>query len=100
MRVETEIPKTEIYSNGNFFPLSLLIACSISISREKMGEASSGDFLTMVIDPVGHDEAHSPQPMHFSLLMTERSLSIFMACTLHRSTQVKQELQVSSSFSA
>lgn len=80
--------------------VSLLIACSISVSREKMGEASAGDLVTMVIDPVGHVEAHSPQPMHFSLFMTVRSLSIFMACTLHLSTQVKQELQVSSFFSA
>jgi len=82
-------------------PFSFPIACSSSTSRGKMGGASAADFLTMVIEPVGHEEAHSPQPMHFSLLMTVASFpSAVMACTLHRSTQVKQSLQVSSFFSA
>jgi len=91
----------QIYSKGNVFPNSLLIAFNISDWVAKIGEASSGDLLTMVIDPVGHVEAHSPQPMHFSRLMTVASFpSAVMAYTLQRSMQVKQSLQVSSSFTA
>jgi hypothetical protein len=77
------------------------MACISSVSRAKIGGASAADFLTMVIEPVGQVEAHSPQPMHLSLLMTVASFpSAVMACTLHRSMQVKQSLQVSSFFSA
>jgi hypothetical protein len=65
-----------------------------------MAEASSGVLLTMEIDPVGHVDTQSPQPMHFFLSMMVRSFSIRMAFTWHRSTQVPQVVQVSSSFVA
>jgi len=77
------------------------MAFNSSDSRAKIGGASVGDLATIVIDPVGQVEAHSPQPMHFSRLMTVASFpSAVMACTLQRSMQVKQSLQVSSSFTA
>src|SRR4030042_1353750 len=82
-----------IYSKGNFFPVSFPIACSISLPLEKTAGASSGDFLTMEIEPVGHVDTQSAQPMHLSLLMAVRSFSICMAPTWQRSTQVPQVVQ-------
>lgn len=88
------------YSKGYSLFLPFAAACNISLSFTKMAEASSGGFLTMEMDSVGHVDAQSPQPMHLSLSMTVRSFSNWMALTWHRSTQVPQVVQVSWSFMA
>src|SRR4030042_106578 len=88
------------YSKGYTLPVSFPIACSNALPPGKMGEASSGDLRTMVIDPVGHVNAQRPQPMHLSSSMTVWSFSVRMALTWHRSTQVPQSVQVSSSLVA